>query len=88
VPTLREAGIDIDAVAWFGLFAPAGTPKATIDKLNAALQSALKQPDVVEKLDKLGLVAAPGSADDMVRRLAADKATWGPVIKNSGLQLD
>jgi len=88
VPTMREAGIDIDALGWFGLFAPAATPKATTDKLNGALQSALKQPDVVEKLDKLGLAAAPGSADEMARRLAADKAAWGPVIKNSGLQLD
>jgi tripartite-type tricarboxylate transporter receptor subunit TctC len=88
VPTLREAGIDIDALAWFGLFAPAGTPKATVDKLNAALQAALKQPDVVEKLDKLGLVTAPASADEMVKRLASDKAAWGPVIKASGLQLD
>jgi tripartite-type tricarboxylate transporter receptor subunit TctC len=88
VPTLRETGIDIDALAWFGLFAPAGTPKASIDKINVALQSALKQADVVDRLDKLGLVAAPGSADEMVKRLAGDKAAWGPVIKSSGLQLD
>jgi tripartite-type tricarboxylate transporter receptor subunit TctC len=88
VPTMREAGIDIDALAWFGLFAPAATPKATVDKLNAALQAALKQPDVVERLDKLGLVASPGSPEEMVKRLAGDKASWGPVIKNSGLQLD
>jgi tripartite-type tricarboxylate transporter receptor subunit TctC len=88
VPTMREAGIDIDALAWFGLFAPAATPKATVDKLNVALQAALKQADVVEKLDKLGLVSAPSTADEMVKRLASDKASWGPVIKNSGLQLD
>jgi tripartite-type tricarboxylate transporter receptor subunit TctC len=88
VPTMREAGIDIDALAWFGVFAPAATPKATVDRLNTALQAALKQADVVEKLDKLGLVAAPGTADEMVKRMAADKAAWGPVIKNSGLQLD
>lgn len=88
VPTLKEAGIDIDAVAWFGLFAPAGVPKATLDKLNGALQAALKQPDVVEKLDKLGLTAAPGSADEMTHRLAADKAAWNPIIKTSGFQAD
>jgi tripartite-type tricarboxylate transporter receptor subunit TctC len=88
VPTMREAGIDIDALAWFGLFAPAATPKAAVDKTSGALQEALKQPDVVEKLDKLGLVTAPSTADEMARRLAADKASWGPVIKNSGLQLD
>lgn len=88
VPTMREAGIDIDALAWFGLFGPANMPKATVDRINAALQAALKQPDVIEKLDRLGLVPAPNSADEMVQRLAADKAAWNPIIKNSGFQLD
>ncbi len=88
VPSMREAGIDIDALAWFGLFAPAGVPKATVDRLNAALQDALKASDVVEKLDKLGLSVAPSAADEMTRQLAADKAAWGPVVKASGLQLD
>ncbi len=88
VPTMREAGIDIDALAWFGLFGPANMPKATVDRLNGALQAALKQPDVIDKLDKLGLSTAPASADEMVRRLAADKAAWNPIIKNSGFQLD
>jgi tripartite-type tricarboxylate transporter receptor subunit TctC len=88
VPTLREAGIDIDALAWFALFAPAATPKPTVERLNAALQAALKQPDVIDRLDKLGLLAAPSGADDMAKRLASDKADWHPIIKNSGLQLD
>ena len=88
VPTLREAGIDIDALAWFGLFAPAQTPKATIDRLNAAMQAALKAPDAAEKLDKLGLQPAPAPAEELVRRLAADKAAWHPVIQKSGYQLD
>ncbi len=88
VATFKEQGIDIDASAWFGLFGPAGLPRATVDRLNAALQLALKAPDVVERLDKLGLSVAPGSADDMARRLAADKALWSPVIKNSGFQGD
>lgn len=88
VPTMREAGIDIDALAWFGLFGPASMPKATVDRLNGALQAALKAPDVIEKLDKLGLITAPAPADEMVKRLAADKAAWNPIIKNSGVQLD
>jgi tripartite-type tricarboxylate transporter receptor subunit TctC len=88
VPTLKEQGIDIDAVGWFGLFGPAGMPKATVERLNGALQAALKQPDVIEKLDKLGLSVAPGSADEMARRMAADKLAWNPVIKNSGFQAD
>lgn len=88
VPTFREQGIDIDASAWFGLFGPAGMPKAAVARLEAALQSALKQPDVVERLDKLGLSAAPSSAEDMAKRLAADKASWVPIIRQSGVQFD
>lgn len=88
VATFKEQGVDIDANAWFGLFGPAAIPRATVERLNAALQAALKSPDVADRLDKLGLTVAPGSADDMVRRLAADKAVWNPVIKNSGFQAD
>lgn len=88
VATFKEQGIDIDAIAWFGIFGPAGMPRAAVDKLNAALQLALKAPDLVERLDKLGLSAAPGSADEMARRLAGDKLAWAPAIRNSGFQAD
>lgn len=88
VPTFKEQGIDIDALAWFGVFGPPNMPRAAVDKLNASLQAALKQPDVVERLASLGLTAAPGSADDMTKRLAGDKMAWGPAIKHSGFQAD
>ncbi len=88
VATFKEQGIDIEANAWFGLFGPANIPRATVDRLNAALQAALKSPDVAERLEKLGLTVAPNSADEMLRRLAADKAVWNPVIRNSGFQAD
>jgi tripartite-type tricarboxylate transporter receptor subunit TctC len=88
VPTFKEQGIDIDALAWFGVFGPPGMPKATVDKLNTALQSALKSPDLVQRLAGLGLTAAPGSAEEMAQRLAADKKAWAAPIKNSGFQAD
>ncbi len=88
VPTFKEQGIDIDALAWFGVFGPPNMPKATVDKINASLQAALKAPDLVERLASLGLSASPSSADDMVKRLANDKAAWGPPIKASGFQAD
>ena len=88
VPTFKEQGIDIDALAWFGVFGPAAMPRVTVDKLNAALQAALKAPDLVERLASLGLTAAPGSADEMSARLAGDKLAWGPPIRNSGFQAD
>ena len=88
VPTFKEQGIDIDALAWFGVFGPPNMPKATVDKLNASLQAALKQPDLAARLAGLGLTVAPGSADEMTKRLAGDKLAWGPPIKNSGFQAD
>ena len=88
VPTFKEQGIDVDASAWFAFFGPAGIPKATTDKLNASIQAALKAPDVVERLGKLGLTAAPSSSDDMAKRLAMDKTVWGPAIKASGFKAD
>ncbi len=89
MPTFKEQGIDIDALAWFGVFGPPGMPKATVDKLNVSLQAALKAPDLVERLAGLGLTAAPGSADEMSARLAGDKGRVGaPPIKNSGFQAD
>ena len=88
VPTFKEQGIDIDALAWFGVFGPPAVPKATVDRLNGALQAALKHPDVVARLASLGLTTAPGSADEMTQRLANDKAAWAGPIKNSGFQAD
>jgi tripartite-type tricarboxylate transporter receptor subunit TctC len=88
VPTFKEQGIAVDASAWFGLFGPAGMPSAVTNRINAALQAALRLPDVVDRLDKLGLTSSPNSADDMTRRLADDKALWGPPIKASGFQAD
>jgi len=88
VGTFREQGIDIDATAWFGLFGPANMPAATVGRLNAALQAALKSPDLIERLDRLGLTATPSSSDEMVRRLASDKSTWGPAIRRSGFKAD
>lgn len=88
VPTLREAGVNIEASAWFGLFGPAGMQAARVEALNAASQAALRQADVAAKLSNLGLTAAPESAADMARRMAADKARWEPVIKATGFQAD
>ena len=88
MPTFKEQGIDIDALAWFGVFGPPAMPKATVDKLNASLQAALKHPDVVARLASLGLTSSPSSADEMTNRLAGDKLAWGPPIKNSGFQAD
>lgn len=88
VPTMREAGINIEASAWFGIFGPAGMPAARVEALSGQLQAALKQADVMAKLTNLGLAAAPESSAQMAQRMAADKTRWEPVIKATGFQAD
>jgi tripartite-type tricarboxylate transporter receptor subunit TctC len=88
VPTLREAGINIEATGWFGVFGPAGMPAARVEQLSAQLQAALKQADVVAKLTNLGLAAVAESSAQMAQRMAADKARWEPVIKSTGFQAE
>jgi tripartite-type tricarboxylate transporter receptor subunit TctC len=88
VPTLREAGIPVEATGWFGIFGPAGMPAARVEQLSAQLQAALKQTDVISKLTNLGLLASAESSTQMAQRLAADKARWEPVIKATGFQAD
>ncbi|MBS7808011.1 Bug family tripartite tricarboxylate transporter substrate binding protein [Variovorax sp. PCZ-1] len=88
VPTLREAGINIEASAWFGIFGPAGMQAARVEQLSGQIQAALKQTDVASKLTNLGLTAAPESSQQMAQRMAADKARWEPVIKATGFQAD
>jgi tripartite-type tricarboxylate transporter receptor subunit TctC len=85
VPTFNELGVkDVEASGWFGFFAPARTPPATIDLLNRHLNMALRSPDVIDKLRTVGMEPATGTAEEFGRRLAADYAKWGPVVKATG----
>jgi tripartite-type tricarboxylate transporter receptor subunit TctC len=86
VRTLREQGVDIDASAWFGMFAPAGMDRALIVKLSAAIGQALRAPAVVQRLSSLGLTAEPGTPDALRDRMSRDIALWGPAVKASGFK--
>ncbi len=90
VPTLDEQGMQgLDCTAWFGLLAPAKTPDPIIKRLSEALNTALSDPKVIERLAATGLRptagTTPASFGTMVRE---DRAKWGPVVKGIGLQLD
>ena len=86
VPTFKESGYDIEGSAWYALFAPAGTPQATVDKLANAAIEAVRQPDVRQKLGPLGLEVTGRGPADMARILRADDEKWGPVIRASGFK--
>lgn len=85
VPTFTELGYkDIEGLGRYGFIAPAGTPRAAIDRLNAAIARAVASPELQEKFLKLGLEPQSGGTDAFARVLANDAARWSPVVKASG----
>ena len=85
VPTMAETGLPgYDLGLWFGLLAPAGTPKPTIDKLAHVANEALKSNDVIEPLRKIGIEPVGGSPEDFARYIDAEvkKATDVAVAAN------
>lgn len=87
LPTIKESGYpDFVVEAWFGLFAPAGTPKAIIDKLNAEVASALKNPDVLKRLTELGAQPAWSTPDDYQKLVESDNKKWAEVAKKAKVQ--
>ena len=89
LPTLAAGGYpNVESLAWNGLFAPAGTPDAVLQKINADANAALQDPAVRQALDNLGLTVVGGSAADFKRAIDADVQRWGPVITKLGVKLD
>jgi tripartite-type tricarboxylate transporter receptor subunit TctC len=87
VPTFSELGVkNVEAMGWFGFFAPAKTPKPVVDALNRAINKALTSPDVVEKLSKLGMDPATGTPEEFAKIVASDYAKWGPIVTASGFK--
>jgi tripartite-type tricarboxylate transporter receptor subunit TctC len=86
VPTFRELGYPIEASGWYGLFAPAGTPKELIERYSKAAVAAIRSPDMKEKLELMGLEPTGLGPAEMAKILRADYDKWGPVIKASGFK--
>jgi tripartite-type tricarboxylate transporter receptor subunit TctC len=82
VPTLKESGFrDYEAYAWFGVTAPAATPKDVIAKLNADIVAVLKSADVAERLAAQGADVAATSVEEFGRFLGAEHARWSAAVK-------
>ena len=92
LPTLDESGIKgFEVAIWHGLWAPHGTPKAALDKLTAALQTALKDPNIISKFAELGTepVAHERATQEALRtHLKNEIDKWAPVIKKAGVYAD
>ena len=89
VPTLDESDVqNFVSVSWSGVVAPAGTPKPVIDKLNAAINTELKSPELIERLLRLGAEIKAGSPEDFGNFINEEGPKWAEVIKSSGLKLE
>ena len=89
VPTINESGFKgFDAVTWFGLLAPAGTPKDVIARLNAEFNKALQNPDLRKRLGDEGADPAGGTAEQFAALIKDDIPRWGKVVKESGARVD
>ena len=87
IPTMIEAGVDdFEVNVWFGLMAPAGTPRPVIDKLAAAANAALKSDEVVGKLRTNGIEPLGGGPDEFRQLIARDLVTWEAAAKAAGLK--
>jgi tripartite-type tricarboxylate transporter receptor subunit TctC len=87
VPTMGEAGLPgFDTGLWFGLLAPAGTPKAVIDKINAAANEAIKSEKVAKALAPQGIDLIGGTSDEFARYIASDMERWDKVARAAGLK--
>lgn len=89
IPTVAEAGVPgYDFDAWFGIFAPAGTPKAVISRLNQVIVKALEMPDLREQLARAGLDPESSTPDQLGKLLRADVAKWAKIIKAAGIPIN
>jgi tripartite-type tricarboxylate transporter receptor subunit TctC len=89
VPTIAEAGYKgFDATTWFGLVAPAGTPPAIVNRLNAEVNRLLKSPEFREKFAAEGGGAVGGTPQEFAGVLKADYAKWRKVVKDANVKLD
>jgi tripartite-type tricarboxylate transporter receptor subunit TctC len=89
IPTLAESGVaGFDATAWFGLFAPAGTPRDLVQRLSREVAEAVKDPGVSEKLLKLGAEPVGDSPESFDKFFRAELAKWAKVVRQAGIRLD
>ena len=89
LPTVAESGLPgFDVVAWFGLFAPAGTPPAIVERLSAETRAALVAPDLRKRLVDLGAEPLGSSPAKFAAYVGAEYRRWGAFAKESGIRLD
>ena len=89
VPTIAESGLpDFEATLYYGLIAPAATPRPIVDKLNQALRAAIESDDVKKRLLQDGTEPTPSTPDEYARFIDSDETKWSKIIKASGAKTE
>ena len=89
LPTIAEAGVPgYEASGWVGILAPAGTPPAIVNRLNAEVNAILKLPDVRSQLAGNGADATGGSPEQFATFIEREIAKWAKIVKASGLKVE
>jgi tripartite-type tricarboxylate transporter receptor subunit TctC len=88
VPTMKESGVDMDATAWFAMYAPAGVPAPVLSRLERVVVAAVRTPALRERMLKLGYEPIGSSAAELAAAQRADLARWEKPIKATGVVLD
>jgi tripartite-type tricarboxylate transporter receptor subunit TctC len=89
LPTIAESGYPgFEALAWNGLFAPAGTPKAIVDRINADVNAVMRDPAVRASFAKQGLITGGGSAASFKSFIDSESKKWGAIIQQVGITVD
>ena len=89
VPTFAELGIkDMEISNWFGIIAPKGTPPAIVAKLNQAVNKALQEPDLAQRITSMGNVIVGGSPEAFAQFIDAESARWAKLIKDRGIRME
>jgi tripartite-type tricarboxylate transporter receptor subunit TctC len=88
VPTMKEAGADVDAILWSGIFAPNATPPEIIRKLEGEFMKIAKEPDVIARLKPLGVETVGSSTAEFAKILATDIDRWTEVAKAANIKVE
>jgi tripartite-type tricarboxylate transporter receptor subunit TctC len=88
VPTMKEAGADVDAVLWSGIFVPKATPASIVGKLEAELMRIARLPDVSARLKPLGIESVGNSSEEFASVLASDIARWTDVARAGNIKME
>jgi tripartite-type tricarboxylate transporter receptor subunit TctC len=92
VPTVAESGVaelkGFEALAWNGVLVAAGTPRAVVDRINTALNAALNDSAVKDRLHSAGLEPVGGTPEQFAKLIHDESIKWAPIIKRSGARID